>query len=53
MQPHPLEKAESLEQLRALAMGMKIKVKETPYKTLGVDLPEDIEKTLEWQNSSL
>lgn len=53
LKPHPLEKAESLEQLRALAYGMKIKMKETPYKTLGIDQPEDIEKALEWQSSSL
>lgn len=51
--PHPLEQAESLEQLRALASGMKIKIKETPYKTLGIDHPEDIDKAEEWLSSSL
>jgi 3-deoxy-manno-octulosonate cytidylyltransferase (CMP-KDO synthetase) len=48
-----LEKAESLEQLRALASGLKIKVKETTFETLGVDLPGDIEKAEKWVNSSL
>ena len=41
--PHPLEKAESLEQLRALAHGYKIKVGLTPYRTMKVDTPEDFE----------
>jgi 3-deoxy-manno-octulosonate cytidylyltransferase (CMP-KDO synthetase) len=38
----PLERAESLEQLRALEHGYPIKVKETNYYPLGVDVPEDI-----------
>lgn len=37
-----LEKAESLEQLRALENGYKIKVLETKNKLIGVDHPEDI-----------
>ena len=37
-----LEKAESLEQLRALEHGYSIKVIETNYYPLGVDVPEDI-----------
>ena len=53
MAPHPLELAESLEQLRALASGMKIKMKETSYETLGIDDSEDIEKAEEWLSSSL
>ena len=34
----PLELSESLEQLRVLENGYKIKVLETPYKIIGVDL---------------
>lgn len=38
----PLEKAESLEQLRALEHGYKLRVKKTQYDTIGVDMPEHI-----------
>ncbi len=38
----PLERTESLEQLRALESGVAIKVSETAYYPLGVDVPEDI-----------
>jgi 3-deoxy-manno-octulosonate cytidylyltransferase (CMP-KDO synthetase) len=41
--PHPLEQAEKLEQLRALANGYKIIVGVTPYRTLKVDTREDFE----------
>jgi len=40
--PHPLEKLEMLEQLRALAAGMAIGVARTPHLSLGVDVPADI-----------
>ncbi|UCF82922.1 MAG: 3-deoxy-manno-octulosonate cytidylyltransferase [Desulfobacteraceae bacterium] len=39
-----LEVAEKLEQLRALEHGFKIKVLETPYNSIEVDVPEDIRK---------
>ncbi len=40
----PLEVAEGLEQLRALENGIPIKVLETEYEAIGVDVPEDVER---------
>lgn len=40
--PSPLERAESLEQLRALHNGMRIAVTRTAKPHLGVDRPEDV-----------
>lgn len=39
-----LEKLEKLEQLRILEHGVKIRVVITPYDSLGVDTPEDLER---------
>ncbi len=39
-----LERAEALEQLRALEFGIRIKVVETRHDTIGVDTPEDLER---------
>lgn len=44
LSPTPLEQTESLEQLRALEHGYKIKVLKTDFKSIGVDTMEDLEK---------
>lgn len=43
LEPTPLERAESLEQLRALEHGIRIKAVETSYDSIGVDTPADLE----------
>lgn len=48
MEPTSLELSESLEQLRALENGYRIKVMETPYKIIGVDTQEELEKVREY-----
>ena len=39
-----LEQAESLEQLRALEHGIRIRAVETQYDSIGVDTPDDLER---------
>jgi 3-deoxy-manno-octulosonate cytidylyltransferase (CMP-KDO synthetase) len=44
LDPTPLERAEALEQLRALEHGIRIKAVETAYDSIGVDTPADLEQ---------
>ncbi len=47
LEPSPLERAERLEQLRALENGYRIKVVTTDYATINVDHPQDLKRVEE------
>ena len=44
LEPTPLERAEALEQLRALEHGIRIRVVETRYESFEVNTPEDLDQ---------
>ena len=53
MEKSGLEISESLEQLRAIENGYKIRVKETKYETVGVDTPDQIYLAEEFMEKNL
>jgi 3-deoxy-manno-octulosonate cytidylyltransferase (CMP-KDO synthetase) len=54
LQPAPLERAERLEQLRALWNGIEIHVAVGDYHSIGIDTPEDLAKARKrWEGGAM
>ena len=52
LMPGKLELSESLEQLRWIENGFKIKVAETTHQSMGIDTPEDLKMAISFLNST-
>lgn len=53
MQSTAIEMAESLEQLRWLENGLRVRIGITPYESLSIDTQEDLEKALRFAQNQL
>ena len=51
MQPTPLEIIESIDMMRVIEHGMKVKMVSTKYKTKAIDTPKDLKRVVEIMKS--